>query len=346
MSNWLFVRAFPQADGLAAARAVVGQKIVGQLAEAHGVESAVWVATVRAQLDQLRGLLTVEVRRRAAEWAYRWHLGLLERTEQMAEAAVATVGLPYAIAFEWLSRHLRELLAPTAQELGAYAGTDIAAFPERLGEAGAALPRGRLEHGAQLADQIRDQYEEQVYHHINAHAALLTGQVLLDMATRVLAPLAAALREAQRRLDTELDLQVSDAGLARLATHHVTLWPRHNEGVPERFAHADNEILLTDTATFPEQYDADIRGADFLRIAAVSVSRISLSAWANRSGTPSLWRGHSVTWWVASRASPASRPAGPARSRGGAGLRAAPRREGGEGRPPCRASAWPVSGAA
>jgi hypothetical protein len=32
--------------------------------------------------------------------------------------------------------------------------------------------------------------------------------------------------------------------------------------VPRRFAHADNEILLTDTATFPEQYDADVRGAD------------------------------------------------------------------------------------
>ena len=263
VSNWLFVRAFPQADGLAAARAVVGQKIAGQLAEAHGVEAAVWIATVRGQLEQMRVPLTVEVRRRAAEWAYRWHVGLHERTEQMAEAAAATVGLPYAIAFvERLSRHLRELLAPTAQALGAYAGTDIAAFPERLEKAVAALPRGRLQNGAQLADQIRDQYEEQIYHHLNAHAALLAAQVLRDMATRVLAPLSSALREAQRRLEVQLELQVPDAGLARLATDHVTLWPRANEGVPERFAHADNEILLTDTATFPDQYDADVRGAD------------------------------------------------------------------------------------
>ena len=88
------------------------------------------------------------------------------------------------------------------------------------------------------------------------------SQLVLDMCTRVLGPLGAALREAQRGLEVALELQVADAGLARLATDHVTLWPRAKEGVPERFTHADNEILLTDTATFPGQYDADIRGAD------------------------------------------------------------------------------------
>lgn len=263
VSSWLYLRAYPPAEGQSAAQAVVAQTVVGQLAEAHGVESAVWVATVRGQLEQKRTTLTTEVRRRAAEWAYRWHLGLLERTEEMAATAVATVGLPYAIAFvERLSRHLRELLAPTTQQLGAYAATDIAAFPERLEKAVAALPRGRLQHGAQLHDQVRDQYEEQVYHHLNAQVALLVSQLVLDMCTRVLGPLGATLREAQRGLEVALELQVADAGLARLATDHVTLWPRAKEGVPERFTHADNEILLTDTATFPGQYDADIRGAD------------------------------------------------------------------------------------
>jgi hypothetical protein len=260
--TWLFVDEFTQGDGLTAARAVVAKTIVGQIAEAHGVESAVWVATVRNQLAQRRSILTTEVRHRAAEWAYRWHTGLLERTEAMTEAAVATVGLPYAIAFvERLSRHLRELLAPLAQHIGSYAATDIAAFPEGLEKFVAAQPRGRLQNGSQLQDVVREQYEEQVYHHINAHAALLVGQLLVDMSTRVLAPLVAALREAQRRLEVQLSLQVSDAGLARLATDHVALWPRPHEGVPERFAHADNEILLTDTATFGEQYDADVRGA-------------------------------------------------------------------------------------
>ena len=88
-------------------------------------------------------------------------------------------------------RHLDDSLAPAARQLGAYAATDIAAFPERLEKAVAALPRGRLQHGAQLHDQIRDLYEEQVYHHLNAQAALLVSQLLLDMCRRVLGPLAA-----------------------------------------------------------------------------------------------------------------------------------------------------------
>ena len=263
VSSWLFVRAFPQAEGLSAAQEVVANAIVGRLAEAHGVESSVWVSTVRGQLEQMRGTLADEVRRRTATWAYRWHRGLRERTEELAAAAVATVGLPYTVALvERLRRHLDDRLAPAARQLGAYAATDIAAFPERLEKAVAALPRGRLQHGGQLHDQIRDLYEEQVYHHLNAQAALLVDQVLLDMGRRVLAPLAAALREAQRGLEVALDDQRADAGLARLATDHVTLWPRPDQSVPERFAHADNEVLLTDTATFPEQYDADIRGAD------------------------------------------------------------------------------------
>ena len=132
----------------------------------------------------MRGTLADEVRRRAADRGpTAGTAGLRERTEEMAAAAVATVGLPYTVALvERLRRHLDDRLAPAARQLGAYAATDIAAFPERLEKAVAALPRGRLQHGGQLHDQIRDLYEEQVYHHLNAQAALLVGQVLLDMA--------------------------------------------------------------------------------------------------------------------------------------------------------------------
>jgi hypothetical protein len=53
-----------------------------------------------------------------------------------------------------------------------------------------------------------------------------------------------------------------DLGLARLGTDQPIAWPRDNDPrVPDRFDEADNEVLLTSSADFPDQYVSDIQRA-------------------------------------------------------------------------------------
>ena len=214
------------------------------------------------QLSQRRSILATEVRQRAAEWAYRWHTGLLERTEAMAEAAVATVGLPYAIAFvERLSRHLATA-GPAGPALGSYAATDIAAFP-RAWRSSSPRSRGG---GSRTACSCRTWSASSTRSRSTTTSTPTRhsgGPAVGRHVRRVLAPLvgraAGGAAPARGRARACRSPTPGSPGWRPTTS---TLWPRPHESVPERFAHADNEVLLTDTAAFPEQYDADIRGAD------------------------------------------------------------------------------------
>jgi hypothetical protein len=291
--RWLTAVAFPRAQVEPVARQISEAELRPYVPNADGVQAAQWVPTLRQRMAARRVALAGAAEQAATALAYRWHQVLLAAAETEVAASVARLGLPYGIAVaERLARHAREVVAVGAERLRAFAPADVAAVPQEVEPALSRL-KGTVIGGPALVDQVVNGSRTLIYTQIYANVADLVRQLSQQLSLDVLVPLTQALGEAQRLLENDLKAEITDRGLARLATDRSAAWPSDGEiRVPSRFGEADNEVLLTSSADFHRQYDADVRRAvsteghpTFDDANGVAVDDIIKGLWKTSGGT-------------------------------------------------------------
>ena len=260
VGDWLSSTAFPWDEADAAAHAVVEYDLRPFVPGATGQMAEHWMKQVSGAPPRQEGRARVVCRQAAESWAHHWHRDLLARTENEIREALTRFGLPYAHAVvQRLSNHLRDVLVPQAELLAVHRRADVTAVAPAIRPA-LAKTRGVISNGQQLIDQLLHGYQDQARTEIYAQAADILRALVLAMADDVLRPMTDELTTAQRVLETALN--ADDDPPDQLATDHPAAWPTDAErGVPARFDHTENEVLLTNSAYFPAQFDADVRDA-------------------------------------------------------------------------------------
>lgn len=262
LTQWFVTEALPREHVMSTVRAITEADLVPFVPAADGQPGGQWLSALRTQLARHRVSLTEAGNAAAYRWAFDWQLALLERTSAAIEAAVASHGLAYARGLvERLRNYLEDTVGPGMQALGEAASPDVGAVPSELEQAVGRL-RGVIASGQQLVTSLVDGIRVALTHQVLRRSTALAAEVLSGYVTDVLGPLDAALAEAQKLLEIERGHVDTELGIARLATDHYPAWPSDDEPrVASRFSHADNEVLITSSEVFPQEYQADLLAA-------------------------------------------------------------------------------------
>lgn len=260
--GWLKGYAFPDPAVQAEARTLVQRELEPQMPNPEGLQAAQWVPALRHRLAALSPDVRAKANAVAMRMAFDWHQRLLSEVEQVVVAAVAELGLPYAVAVvERMARHGRELVGPGAERISALPRPDVTAVPATVDPMLSRM-KGHVTNGRQIMRALLDGCRDQVAQQIEARSAEYVSKLLPQFAIDVLDPLRQALGDAQLLLENAVAAGITDRGLARLGTDQVPAWPSDDDQrVPSRFDEADNEVLLTSSVHFMPQYAADVRGA-------------------------------------------------------------------------------------
>jgi hypothetical protein len=257
---WLKGYAFPDATVQSEARTLVQRELEPEMPYPDGLQAAQWVPALRHRLESLSPVIRDRANEVALRLAFAWHQRMLSEVEQVVAAAVAELGLPYAVAvIERMARHGREIIGPEAKRLSAQPRPDVTAVPVTVDPLLSRL-KGTVANGRQLVRTLLDGCREQIALQIEARAAEYVSKLLPQFSIDVLDRLRQALGDAQLLLESAVAAGITDRGLARLSTDQIPAWPSDGgQRVPSRFDEADNEVLLTSSAHFMPQYTADIR---------------------------------------------------------------------------------------
>ncbi|MGW6694918.1 tubulin-like doman-containing protein [Rhodococcus sp. NPDC054953] len=259
VGQWLTQQVLPQGDATRMAGQIVENELRGYLPSGSGVNANQWVPEVRRALDQRRQVLRTSAEQHAVAHAYQWHRGVGERIEATVAKALAQLGLPYATALvKRLAAYLNDVVRPTAEDLAVQqAPSDIVALSDETQQA---LPgQGFITSDAVFIDQVLTDARGGVHRQLFASLSGKAAEVAVALVPELLHPLRDALDDQQTGLRRARSKPASDVGLARLATDQYGAWPADAaDRVPNRFAEANNEVMLTPSGDFIAQYRSDL----------------------------------------------------------------------------------------
>ncbi|MGW5152492.1 tubulin-like doman-containing protein [Rhodococcus koreensis] len=256
--GWLTTIVLPPPDADRIVNHIIDTVLRPVIPTADGVNAKQWSPDVRRSIANQREAMREAAERAAHIHAFEWCRGITYEIEGQVKQAISTFGLPYATAVvARLSSHFADNLRPGTEDLAKHAPRDIAATPNRVEQTLSRL-KGVIKFGGPIVDSIledyRDPIEQQVYASLSAKLNELTTGIVSD----VLNPLREALNEPHTQLRSSRDKPAVDVGLALLATDQYGAWPSDRVPVPRRFAEANNEVMLTPSSDFPDQYDRDL----------------------------------------------------------------------------------------
>ena len=211
-----------------------------------------WFATVQAQVANSRRVLEQRVDDAAYRWAWSFAQRLESRLEQavMVEAAEASL----VVAHAQLDRVVAEAghWVATLQS-GAAGGPDVAAAPSDLARRVGGMS-GNLTPGHALLAEVRSGYERVLLQAVQARCAWYAAQLLGSLSNDLVQPMAQAVSDALKGLERARSSTHRLANVAAVQTDHYVSWPTAGQ-VPQRFAEAHNEVLLTPAESFRQEFE-------------------------------------------------------------------------------------------
>ena len=214
-----------------------------------------WVPILQAVVNR-RGELTRACTEAAYAMAFAWHRDFADRLERVSPGHRDAGAAVRAGAGRAVRRHIDDVLAAAVAHLGTMGPPTSSRFA-------AGRCRARALHGVMTnADQVvaaagrlpRDGAPPAV-----RRRGRPLAEVMRVMGAELLTPLRDALGEAMIQLEQASSEPPTDVGLARLSTDQYAAWPADaDELVPGRFAEANNEVLLINSAAFKARYEADL----------------------------------------------------------------------------------------
>ncbi|AQP45448.1 tubulin-like doman-containing protein [Tessaracoccus flavus] len=257
--SWLSTYVWPQSATRALA-ADVAQGAVSNIPAADGQDPVQWLAEVRRHLslgsDEAKRSVSRQVR--SFLWTYQGEL--VSRVQEQVSTALATYGIP--LALEHLNTLSSELGRMSQLASQASVSAPILGMPEKLNHLVGAI-RGRVGDGAALGESLRDGLLASVQPHLYGELAAGLAEIWRDFREHVLDPIGKELTERLRMLRSAVDnARGGQTSLAVLATAEYGQWPAPGESkVSERFARAFNEILVTSSDEYLDQFSRDVSRA-------------------------------------------------------------------------------------
>lgn len=289
--EWFTGRAYPRAQVEFAARKIVEDEFAAYVPSPGGIPVAQWIPTLRQRLSERRSAVTTGISRSSHQWAFAWQQEFTESTIAAVESGVATFGIPYGLALlERIESHIKNVVAPGLHELSERAPADLTALPSAL-EAKLGALRGVVTNAQDVVDQLAAAFKGVFRDGMIALSAGIAEKVALGAIGGLIEPLRASLREGLRGLELARGSDAQHLGLALLATDIYGAWPSDADpAVPSRFDVANNDVLITKSVKFPDQYRGDIVGAvdganDFSSAASVAVTQVISGEWPTTGAT-------------------------------------------------------------
>lgn len=222
-----------------------------------------WTAQVDHLVRQRSADLQTGIGLAADRWLLDWQQRTVTQIEHVTTDDIGLLGLPFAVAvLERLADHLGRWAGELKQ---AATFLEPAQLPRTFATKIAALvqARGRVRNVDGLATEIRTGYQNQIAAALLNRCAALAAESMTSLATDMVQALAEACREGQGAVEHARASLAVDTGLAQLRTDDYASWPSDaDQVVPERFAHAENEVLLTTAEDFPLIFSAHVSALD------------------------------------------------------------------------------------
>lgn len=259
VTGWFTSVAAPKEWSSGTVREILASNFVEQVPQAAGQNGQAWVQTVQNFLGQKRGQLAQNAEAAAYQWAFEWSKDLERSVTRMVSDSIAQFGLPYAREIvQRLRSYLGDHVVRALERVAAAPNEDLGRMPEQLGQEVAAT-KGTIVAGQKLQDRLIDHVRVLLTRHLYSRSSALAAQVLVAFASDVLGGLERALDSSSSALETEQRRPASKVGLANVSTDVYAAWPSDDDvSVPERFATAENEVLLTPSDRFARLYEAHL----------------------------------------------------------------------------------------
>lgn len=251
---WFRAEAMPQAWVNPEARRVVSEAMT-MVSSVPPAAAADWFAAVTSRFPHFREPVRQALGKAAYAWTERFAADLEQSTVEQFLDDVRRQGLPYAReVLKRLQAHL-EVMVNTLQAAPDPNGFDPLALDAGVTQRVQALKRAVVAAGHDLVDLIAGELVTSSGRVLQTSGARYAAGLLDSFESDVLDPLIQAASAALDELETSKRSAVVEAGLAQLRSDVYREWPEDSDQVPVRFAHAENEILLTTAAEFPALYE-------------------------------------------------------------------------------------------
>ncbi|MEZ0362977.1 tubulin-like doman-containing protein [Mycobacterium sp. pUA109] len=293
LGGWITNMALPARSVAATTGMLIERQLRGYLPSPQGMTAEQWVPIFRQAVANRRGPLTQAVHDAGYALAFGWHREFADRIDTAVTYSIANFSLPYARGVvDLLRRYIDDELATAMDDLGAMGPADVVALAPNVETTLASL-RGVMTNADQVLHTALDGFHGNLRRAVYASASAKIADVLKVIGAELLAPLSAALGEAQVVLENARSEPPADVGLARLATDQYAAWPSDaDELVPSRFAEANNEVLLINSTAFKARYELDLPKAlasghgspPFYAAVAESTARVISGQWQTTGG--------------------------------------------------------------
>ncbi len=296
-AQWLSHVVLPAPQVNQHSSAIVNQTVRPRLDTSPGVNGEQWAAQVYRVLNEQRETVKGDAATAAYAIAYHWQQRLAVALEHAVTHALATLGLPYATGLvKRVSRMLQDVVMPEAYNLSGYTPADVVETTPEVKRTLASL-RGTLATTGAISEQVFSGLQANINQQIYAGLSYQISTAAGALVTEVIEPMITALNESQSLLRQAASTPRREAGLAHLQTDEYAAWPSDaDERVSERFAEADNEVMLTRSGEFKQRYEIDLPSSVGLASVDIqafqtAVSRASLhvitGSWTTVGGTQS-----------------------------------------------------------
>lgn len=260
-NEWFQSVAYPM-DSFQATAREASTLAASTIRNTGAARASAWLATAQSAVGTAGPAVTAQLQRAAYAWAESWASTLEEAAKQEFVRVTAAFGLPYA---RELMIRVSQQCGPLIDELssaGRAADTaDPVAMDGSLAAQATALGKQVVDGVHALAQTMTASLNRACEARLRLEAARYAAAVLRSYVTDVLSALASTANESLTILDSEAAKSAAGAGLAQLHTATYSDWPDESDTVPARFDHAQNEVLLTTSAEFPQQFRADVTAA-------------------------------------------------------------------------------------
>ena len=259
VSGWITGTVLPWEEIGRMSRQIVESQLRPYIPSGDGMNAKQWVPDVQMAIRGRSIALRGASDNAALLHAFGWQDRIVHNIESMVSEAICTLGLPYATAIvNRLAAYLRDIIRPAAEDLAKLAPADISAPTPGVTATLASL-NGTIPMSAAVIDSVVAEYQGNVSRQIYSTLSGKVRDIAAALVPEIMTPLLAALNESQTVLRIASKTPAVDVGLARLETDQYAAWPSDAaERVPQRFAEANNEVMLTPSAEFLSQYRSDL----------------------------------------------------------------------------------------
>ncbi|MGV1004891.1 MAG: tubulin-like doman-containing protein [Candidatus Nanopelagicales bacterium] len=292
-NNWFAAMALPKDASVPVARSLAAASVEPFIvADRVGNNADQWLTAVTSQVGQREGEVRSQIEHAAHQWGVSWYKALVRRVEDEIGAAVSTLGLPYAAALLERLRHHADAVAIDMARAGSANPNPVVLPAQESAKLDSwRRARGAVVNPTELSRTVLNGYVTSINSALRVRVAVLTAALVGALGDDLYKPLEQAVRGALQDVENARSAPTGQVGIAQVRTAEYAAWPDDGqENVPGRFAHAENEVLLTAPAEYPALFSSHLRAIYPAATAAEQRERAAEAVirgrWDSISGTP------------------------------------------------------------